>query len=149
MSQHTVGTSERMIEYPCSAKRSSPVEWSVIPDSLHYLDSKLICLAGPNGAADGISSQCTCLTAGQRHPLVTMNTETDNTGTHRKNIHPGLVVDVILKKDQTTGKLIRGVVREILTNSSVHPRGIRVRLSNGQVGRVRTIPKQPSGRPVM
>ncbi|RDE12543.1 MAG: YwbE family protein [Candidatus Thorarchaeota archaeon] len=78
-----------------------------------------------------------------------MNTETDNAGTHRENIRPGLVVDVILKKDQTTGKLTRGVIRDILTNSSVHPRGIKVRLSNGQVGRVRTIPKQSSGRPVM
>jgi uncharacterized repeat protein (TIGR03833 family) len=68
-----------------------------------------------------------------------MNTETDSSGTHRENIHPGLVVDVILKKDQPTGKLTRGVVRDILTNSAVHPRGIKVRLKDGQVGRVKAI----------
>lgn len=77
---------------------------------------------------------------------VTMNTETGNTGTRRENIHPGLVVDVILKKDQSTGKLTRGVVSAILTNSSVHPRGIKVRLRDGQVGRVAAIIKQPSGK---
>lgn len=75
-----------------------------------------------------------------------MNTETDNAGTRRENIHPGLVVDVILKKDQATGKLTRGVVKDILTNSSVHPRGIKVRLKDGQVGRVRAIVKQSSGK---
>ncbi len=78
-----------------------------------------------------------------------MNTETDNAGTHRENIHPGLVVDVILKKDQATGKLTRGVVSDILTNSSIHPRGIKVRLKDGQVGRVRAIVKQASGKPVI
>jgi len=76
-----------------------------------------------------------------------MNTETDDVGTRRENIHPGLMVDVILKRDQATGKLTRGVVRDILTNSPVHPRGIKVRLKDGQVGRVRAIVKQPSGRP--
>ncbi|RDE11272.1 MAG: YwbE family protein [Candidatus Thorarchaeota archaeon] len=76
-----------------------------------------------------------------------MNTETDNAGTHRENIHPGLVVDVILKKDQATGKLTRGVVKDILTNSSVHPRGIKVRLKDGQVGRVWAIVRQSSGKP--
>jgi len=80
---------------------------------------------------------------------VTMNTETNNAGTRRENIHPGLVVDVILKKDQATGKLTRGVVKDILTNSSVHPRGIKVRLRDGQVGRVSAIVKQPSGKPAV
>jgi uncharacterized repeat protein (TIGR03833 family) len=76
-----------------------------------------------------------------------MNAETDSAGTRRENIHPGLVVDVILKKDQATGKLTRGVVSDILTNSSVHPRGIKVRLRDGQVGRVKAIVSQPSGKP--
>jgi len=76
-----------------------------------------------------------------------MNAETDSAGTRRANIHPGLVVDVILKKDQATGKLTRGVVSDILTNSSVHPRGIKVRLRDGQVGRVKAIVSQPSGKP--
>jgi uncharacterized repeat protein (TIGR03833 family) len=75
-----------------------------------------------------------------------MSTETDSPGTHRENIHPGLVVDVILKKDQSTGKLTRGVVRDILTNSSVHPRGIKVRLRDGQVGRVKTIVNGQRGK---
>jgi uncharacterized repeat protein (TIGR03833 family) len=76
-----------------------------------------------------------------------MNTDSDAAGTHRENIHPGLVVDVILKKDQSTGKLTRGVVRDILTNSAVHPRGIKVRLRDGQVGRVKVIVNQHSGKP--
>ena len=57
-------------------------------------------------------------------------------GQHRKDIRPGLIVDVILKKDQRTGKRTRGIVKELLTNSSFHPHGIKVRLLDGQVGRV-------------
>ena len=57
-------------------------------------------------------------------------------GQHRKDIRPGLTVDVILKKDQRTGKKTRGIVKELLTNSSFHPHGIKVRLEDGQVGRV-------------
>jgi uncharacterized repeat protein (TIGR03833 family) len=57
-------------------------------------------------------------------------------GQHRRDIHPGIEVDIVLKKDQRTGKRTRGVVRDILTNSSHHPHGIKVRLENGQVGRV-------------
>lgn len=57
-------------------------------------------------------------------------------GQHRKDIRPGLTVDVILKKDQRTGKKTRGKVKELLTNSSFHPHGIKVRLEDGQVGRV-------------
>ncbi len=75
-----------------------------------------------------------------------MNTETDSAGTRRENIHPGLVVDVILKKDQSTGKLTRGVVKDILTNSPIHPRGIKVRLNNGLVGRVKVIVNEQSGK---
>lgn len=57
----------------------------------------------------------------------------------RSRIRPGLEVDVILKADQRTGKLTRGVVAEILTSSSFHPHGIKVRLEDGQVGRVQNI----------
>jgi uncharacterized repeat protein (TIGR03833 family) len=57
-------------------------------------------------------------------------------GQHRKDIRPGIAVDVILKKDQRTGKRTRGIVKELLTSSSFHPHGIKVRLEDGQVGRV-------------
>lgn len=57
-------------------------------------------------------------------------------GKCRSSIRPGLVVDVIQKKDQQTGTRTRGVVQEILTNSATHPHGIKVRLQDGRVGRV-------------
>ncbi|WP_292731450.1 YwbE family protein [Methanoculleus sp.] len=60
-------------------------------------------------------------------------------GQNRAAIRPGMTVDVVLKRDQRTGKLTRGVVAEILTNSSFHPHGIKVRLQDGQVGRVQVI----------
>ncbi|NYT02366.1 MAG: YwbE family protein [Methanosarcinales archaeon] len=58
---------------------------------------------------------------------------------NRKDIRPGMTVDIVLKQDQRTGKTSRGVVREILTNSPRHPRGIKVRLQDGRVGRVMEI----------
>lgn len=60
-------------------------------------------------------------------------------GKNRRDIRPGLQVDVVLKNDQRTGKRTRGIVKEILTNSSYHPHGIKVRLQSGQVGRVQEI----------
>ncbi|WLR53301.1 YwbE family protein [Bacillus tianshenii] len=60
-------------------------------------------------------------------------------GRYRKNIQPGLEVDIVLKKDQRTGKTTRGTVKDLLTNSQYHPHGIKVRLHDGQVGRVDTI----------
>lgn len=60
-------------------------------------------------------------------------------GTRRADIKPGLNVLIVQKQDQPTGKLTKGVVREILTNSSTHPHGIKVRLVSGQVGRVKQI----------
>lgn len=57
-------------------------------------------------------------------------------GQNRNDIKPGLEVNVILKKDQRSGIKTRGVVKDILTNSSFHPHGIKVRLQDGQVGRV-------------
>ena len=65
-------------------------------------------------------------------------------GTHREDIHHGIEVDVVLKKDQPTGVLTRGVVQDLLTSKSVHPRGIKVRLTSGQVGRVQYIVGQVS-----
>jgi uncharacterized repeat protein (TIGR03833 family) len=70
-------------------------------------------------------------------------------GELRKDIHPGLEVEIVQKADQRTGKLTRGIVRDILTSSPQHTRGIKVRLQTGEVGRVREIvkkkPPQPSG----
>jgi len=60
-------------------------------------------------------------------------------GRERRGIRPGLTVDIVLKKDQGTGRLTRGVVRDILTKSANHPHGIKVRLIDGQVGRVKKI----------
>ena len=60
-------------------------------------------------------------------------------GTDRVNIKPGLQVSIILKKDQRSGKLTEGIVKDILTKSPAHPHGIKVRLESGQVGRVKEI----------
>ncbi len=60
-------------------------------------------------------------------------------GTQRIAIKPSLRVSIVLKEDQRSGKLTEGIVKDILTNSAVHPRGIKVRLQNGQVGRVQEI----------
>jgi len=60
-------------------------------------------------------------------------------GKVRSDIRPGLMVDIVLKKDQRTGRLTQGVVKDILTNSPTHPHGIKVRLEDGQVGRVQQI----------
>lgn len=60
-------------------------------------------------------------------------------GQNREDITPGLLVDIVLKQDQGTGALTRGVVADILTNSAHHPHGIKVRLENGEVGRVQEI----------
>lgn len=60
-------------------------------------------------------------------------------GTLRSAIKPGLEVNIVLKQDQRTGKLTQGIVKDILTNSSQHPHGIKVRLADGQVGRVKQI----------
>lgn len=62
-----------------------------------------------------------------------------NDGKKRINIKAGLKVNIILKEDQRTGKLTSGIVKNILTNSPIHPHGIKVRLQDGQVGRVQEI----------
>ena len=60
-------------------------------------------------------------------------------GKTRNNIKIGGEVDIVLKKDQPTGKLTHGKVAQILTSDSFHPRGCKVRLEDGQVGRVQKI----------
>lgn len=60
-------------------------------------------------------------------------------GKNRSDISPGLRVAIVLKKDQRTGKLTEGTVKDILTNSPSHPHGIKVRLESGDVGRVKKI----------
>jgi|GEM_PF-181665 len=61
----------------------------------------------------------------------------------RKAIVPGAEVAIVLKQDQRTGKLTHGIVKDILTKSPQHPHGIKVRLQDGQVGRVKTIVSMP------
>lgn len=60
-------------------------------------------------------------------------------GKTRADIKPGMTVDIVLKKDQPTGKLTRGIVARLLTKSPTHPHGIKVKLEDGQVGRVKQI----------
>jgi uncharacterized repeat protein (TIGR03833 family) len=60
-------------------------------------------------------------------------------GRNRSNLAPGREVFIELNQDQKTGKLTRGIVQDILTSSAFHPRGIKVRLTDGQVGRVQEI----------
>ncbi|MGV3466964.1 MAG: YwbE family protein [Heyndrickxia sp.] len=60
-------------------------------------------------------------------------------GQIRKDVLPGLEVDIVLKTDQKTGKLTRGIVKDVLTKSGTHPHGIKVRLTDGQIGRVQEI----------
>lgn len=60
-------------------------------------------------------------------------------GQLRNDVKPGMEVDIVLKQDQRTGKTTRGIVKDLLTKSSQHPHGIKVRLEDGQVGRVKGI----------
>ena len=60
-------------------------------------------------------------------------------GQRREDIYAGLEVEIVLKKDQRTGQLTRGVVQDILTSSAFHSRGIKVRLKSGEIGRVQNV----------
>ncbi len=60
-------------------------------------------------------------------------------GQYRKSIQPGMRVAVVLKKDQRTGRRTVGIVKDILTSAAYHSRGIKVRLEDGQIGRVQEI----------
>lgn len=68
-----------------------------------------------------------------------MNLVNPMNGQTRSNIRPGTIVLIVLKQDQRTGKLTKGIVKDILTKSPNHPHGIKVRLQDGQVGRVREV----------
>jgi uncharacterized repeat protein (TIGR03833 family) len=63
-------------------------------------------------------------------------------GQTRASIKPGMTVLIVLKQDQRTGKLTKGIVKDILTKSPNHPHGIKVRLQSGEVGRVKEIVNQ-------
>ncbi|MCE6989397.1 YwbE family protein [Dyadobacter sp. CY323] len=67
---------------------------------------------------------------------------TSLSGTDRNNIKPGLAVAIVLKKDQRSGALTHGIVKDILTSAPKHTHGIKVRLETGDVGRVKII-KEP------
>lgn len=60
-------------------------------------------------------------------------------GRNRKDIYPGLLVEIIQKKHQGSGELTEGIVKAILTSSPYHTRGIKVKLETGEVGRVANI----------
>ena len=65
-------------------------------------------------------------------------------GRNRSDIKAGTLVQVVQKQDQRSGKLTEGIVKDILTNSSTHPHGIKVRLTNGVVGRVKKVISEES-----
>ncbi|HEX8548331.1 MAG TPA: YwbE family protein [Cytophagaceae bacterium] len=60
-------------------------------------------------------------------------------GTTRSNIKPGLSVKIVLKKDQRSGLLTEGIVKDLLTSSPTHHHGIKVRLESGDIGRVKEV----------
>ena len=60
-------------------------------------------------------------------------------GRNRQDIKPGMQVAIVLKKDQRSGQLTKGIVKDILTKSPKHPHGIKVRLESGEIGRVKEI----------
>ena len=66
-------------------------------------------------------------------------------GQKRSDIRPGMRVEIIMKKDQRTGKRTVGIVRDILTSAAFHSRGIKVRLEDGRIGRVQGAPSEAQG----
>ncbi len=60
-------------------------------------------------------------------------------GRKRSDVKPGLLVNIVEKQHQRTGELTEGIVKQLLTNSNIHPHGIKVRLETGEVGRVKEI----------
>ncbi len=67
-------------------------------------------------------------------------------GRNRSDIKTGTLVQVVQKQDQRTGKLTKGIVKDILTKSSTHPHGIKVRLTSGVVGRVKSVLSEENAR---
>jgi uncharacterized repeat protein (TIGR03833 family) len=72
-------------------------------------------------------------------PKKTDQAEVDMNGKNRAEVKPGAHVRIVQKQDQRSGKLTEGIVQDVLTNSPNHPHGIKVRLTNGMVGRVKEI----------
>lgn len=72
-------------------------------------------------------------------PTVILKNTTMQDGNNRKNIQIGMLVEIVQKHHQRTGELTEGFVKQILTKSSFHPHGIKVRLDTGEVGRVKNI----------
>ena len=72
-------------------------------------------------------------------PVLILIIQLTMNGKQRKDIQPGMRVAIVLKQDQRTGKQTVGIVKDLLTKSSNHPHGIKVRLTDGQVGRVQEI----------
>lgn len=66
-------------------------------------------------------------------------------GQQRSDIHPGQAVAIVLKKDQRSGRLTCGIVQDILTSAPFHSRGIKVRLEDGQIGRVKGLAQDCCG----
>ena len=60
-------------------------------------------------------------------------------GKTRADVKPGMLVNIVLKKDQRSGELTEGIVKNLLTSAAFHHRGIKVRLEDGQIGRVQEI----------
>ncbi len=78
-------------------------------------------------------------TKGRKGKGVTVITGVPLDGQQRSDIRPGMRVEIILKKDQRTGKRTIGIVRDILTSAAFHSRGIKVRLDDGRIGRVQSV----------
>jgi uncharacterized repeat protein (TIGR03833 family) len=69
-----------------------------------------------------------------------------SSGSTRANIKPGMRVFIVLKKDQWSGKLTEGIVKDVLTQSQTHPHGIKVRLESGDIGRVKAIGSESNNK---
>lgn len=80
-----------------------------------------------------------CFSADEQPYISSDSPASMNPGSTRKNIKIGLDVGIVLKQDQKSGKITRGIVKRILTNSSSHPYGMKVQLEDGCVGRVKEI----------
>jgi len=65
-------------------------------------------------------------------------------GQQRSEVRPGMAVAIVLKKDQKSGRLTEGIIKDVLTSAPFHSRGIKVRLTDGQVGRVKGLTSGPS-----
>ncbi len=97
-----------------------------------------------DGAGDLRAIESEKITLGPPHPPTTVRepetkTSRSASGTIRSDIRRGLRVAIVMKADQDSGKLTEGIVRDLLTNSETHPRGIKVRLESGEVGRVKIL----------